>query len=261
MELVSGVKMRKAQAAEVEGRPYRQTLENIIDRIVTNIDPSFSRLMSTPDHAKKRSLTIVVTSNKGLCGSFNVNIFRYLLRQTDVKSSDYLTIGKKGAVFLGRTGNTILADFTSNQQTNEVSAVFKMALDAFLNGEYEKIYLVYTKFISTLKSEVVRDTLLPVALSEVDKTKDDKLDYKVEPSPEVILDYLLRSYVEEKIRGAIVSSEAVEHSARMIAMKNATDNATDLIYEFTLLGNRLRQEKITNELLDMVTAKESVEGN
>lgn len=259
MELVSGIKMKKAQNAEVEGRPYRQTLEGVIDRMVSNIDPQLSLLMSPQKGAKKRTLTVVVSSNKGLCGSFNVNLFRFLVKQTDLKASDYITIGKKGASFLGRSGNQIIADFSSNQPLNEISAVFKLCVEKFLTGEYEKVMLVYTKFISTLKSEPMQTTLLPVSLPEVDKTKKDALEYVVEPAPEQIIDFLLRSFVEEKIRGAVVSSEAVEHSARMIAMKNATENATDLIYEFTLLGNRLRQEKITNELLDMVTAKESVE--
>ncbi len=266
MELVSGIKMRKAQAIEVDGRPYRNNLDVIIQKIAPGIDPSFSALSTVAEGARSKELIIYVSSNKGLCGAFNVNLFRYLYKTVDVKSADFITIGKKGATMIGRIGGTVIADYSSNIPLNQVSAVFTMALGKFLAKEYSKISVVYTKFVSTLKSIPTREIILPVSITgEVSKEEDKKeqsdAEYLVEPSPVEILDALLRSFVEEKIRGAVISSEAVEHSARMIAMKNATDNANDVIYNFTLLGNRLRQEKITNELLDMVTAKESVESN
>ena len=265
MELVSGIKMRKAQALELDGRPYRNNLDKIIKKIAPGIDPSLSALTQVPDGAKSRELVILVTSNKGLCGSFNVNLFRFLNTLVDFKATDFLTVGKKGAGMVGRMGSVIVADFSSIMPLNQISAIFTLALTRFLSGEYSKISLVYTQFISTLRSEPKYEVLLPItidAASQEEKTDEVKIhEYVVEPSPQDILDSLLKSFVEEKIRGAVISSEAVEHSARMIAMKNATDNANDVIYSFTLLGNRLRQEKITNELLDMITAKESVESN
>lgn len=265
MELVSGIKMRKAQALELDGRPYRNNLDKIIKKIAPGIDPSLSALTQVPEGAKSRELVILVTSNKGLCGSFNVNLFRFLNTRVDFQKTDFLTVGKKGASMVGRMGSEIVADFSSSMPLNQISAIFTLALTRFLSSDYSKISLVYTQFISTLRSEPKYEVLLPITMDET--AKDEKNDeqkiyeYVVEPSPQDILDSLLKSFVEEKIRGAVISSEAVEHSSRMIAMKNATDNANDVIYNFTLLGNRLRQEKITNELLDMITAKESVESN
>lgn len=264
MELVSGIKMRKSQAVEIEGRPYRTNLDLIIKRISPGIDPSFSPLSRAAKDAPSKELVIYISSNKGLCGAFNVNLFRFLHKTLEVKRLDFITIGKKGSGMIGRLGGSILADFSSSNPLSQVSAVFSFALTKFLAGECAKVSLVYTRFISTLRSEPTYETILPVSLLEAASQTDTlpaKSAYLIEPSPQEILDALLRSFVEEKIRGAVISSEAVEHSARMIAMKNATDNANDVIYNFTLLGNRLRQEKITNELLDMVTAKESVEAH
>ncbi|MBP7967261.1 F0F1 ATP synthase subunit gamma, partial [Candidatus Woesebacteria bacterium] len=132
-------------------------------------------------------------------------------------------------------------------------------------GSYKKVSIIYNKFISTLKSEVSEEVLLPFSAVEVFGDNTDQAathlqqEYKIEPSAEEILEQLILSFIENKIRGALISSEAVEHSARMMAMKSATDNASDIIYNLTLLSNKLRQEKITNELLDMITAKESVD--
>ena len=141
-----------------------------------------------------------------------------------------------------------------------MSAIFSLGVEKFLLGEYRQISLVYNKYISAFRSEPVEEVLLPLQWSQEEgESKALKSDYAIEPSPDEIIDPLIKSFLEEKIRGSIISSEAVEHAARMMAMKNATDNATDIIYNLTLIGNKLRQEKITNELLDMITAKESVE--
>lgn len=261
MQLVSAVKMKKAQAAALDGRPYREGLEEIIRRVTTNIDPTVSPLAGKHEtDPGKKDLIIYISSNKGLCGAFHLNLYRMLLKKVDFKKADFITVGKKGAVFVTRMGGKVMADFSSHNPLVEVSAIFTMALNHYLNNDYNTIQLVYNKFISTLRSEQVKETILPVSLPDSPEVKESVTsDYVIEPSAEGIIDYLLRSFIEEKIRGAILSSEAVEHSSRMIAMKNATDNANDVIYNLTLLGNKLRQTKITMELLDMVTAKESVE--
>lgn len=263
MQMVSAVKMRKAQQAESESRPYREGLKAIIQRLAPNIDPSYSALLQDKHIKSDRNLIVLVSSNKGLAGAFNVNLIRHLLRKNlNFDHTDFVTIGNKGAQFVSRMGSKVLADFSQGTPTNEVSAVFSFALEKFLAGEYKTISLVYNKFISTLKSEIADEVLLPVQALDLVHNESEKIqgEYVIEPSPQEIIDYVIKSYVEDKIRGAIISSEAVEHSSRMLAMKNATDNAGDLIYNLTSLGNKLRQEKITSELLDMVTAKESVEG-
>lgn len=262
MQLVSAVKMRKAQQIALEGRPYRELLESIIHRISPLVDPTTSSILGVrADMAKPRDLYVFISSNKGLCGAFNLNLFRLLLRQINFKESDFITVGKKGSLFVSRMKGNVTADFSTGVQLAEVSAIFQLALESFLKGECRKVFVVYNKFISTLRSEPVKQQLLPLVIETpvVRQEEAAQGEYVIEPSAGELMEHLLRSFVEEKIRGAILNSEAVEHSARMIAMKNATDNANDVIYNLTLLGNKLRQEKITMELLDMITAKESVE--
>ena len=263
MQLVSAVKMRKAQQAEIEGRPYREGLMNSIKKIVKNIDPTTSILLNPQPANTERDLVVLVSSNKGLAGPFNVNLFRYMFRsKLNFKNTDFLTLGNKGAQFASRMGGTILADYSSGNPLVEVSAVFDFAIDKFLAGEYRSVSVIYNQFISTMRSEVRQETLLPFKLELPVEAKENaatEIEYLIEPSPEEIIDQLLKNYIEDRIRGAVISSEAVEHSARMMAMKTATDNAGEVIESLTRVGNKLRQAKITNELLDMVTAKESVE--
>lgn len=260
--MVSAVKMRKAQQAALEGAPYREGLETLIKRVTGQVDPSSSPLFNPKKTGTKKELVIFVSSNKGLCGGFHLNLYRFLSKNTNFETTDFITVGKKGAVFVGKMGSTVIADFSEGMPVAQTTAVFSLALEYYMKGDYKSVSLVYNKFISTLRSEQVREALLPVATIEKTEEKAEKVgEYIVEPNSTEIIDSLLRSFLEEKIRGSILSSEAVEHSSRMIAMKNATDNASDVIYNLTLLGNKLRQTKITMELLDMITAKESVEGS
>lgn len=268
MQMVSAVKMRKAQQTEMESRPYRDGLTKLIRKISAKIDPANAAILQVDTTKAKKSILIVVTSNKGLAGAFNVNVLRRVIKdERNFHETEFVTVGAKGSQFLGRIKDAhIIADFSSSNLVNETSAIFNLVVEKYMTGEYKKIEIVFNQFISTLKSEVVEEAILPFNLTDkaieakaedIEEAKDD--EYIIEPSPKEILDQLLKSYIEQKIRGALISSEAVEHSQRMMAMKSATDNASELIGDLTLLSNRLRQEKITNELLDMITAKESVE--
>lgn len=261
MQLVSAIKMKKAQARETEGRPYRDTLTSVIERLLPRVDKTASPLLNESVSGRDKSLVIFVSSNKGLAGSFHVNLFRFIAKSdTDFDTSDFITIGTKGSQFINRMGGKVVADFSKGKFLNEVSAIFSLALEKFLAGEYKSISIVFNKYISAFRSEPTEETLLPMQWVDGKEAESTmKLEYVIEPSSQEIIEPLIKSYLEEKVRGALVSSEAVEHASRMLAMKNATDNATDIIYNLTLIGNKLRQEKITNELLDMITAKESVE--
>ena len=264
MELVSAVKMKKSQQKAIEGKPYRNLLSFIIEKIVASgLEKNYSPLLSPVNLEAKKDLVIVITSNKGLCGGFNFNLFRLLVKEVDFKKANFITIGTKGAIFIKKMGGEIIADFSSLYQEDKASAVLKTVLDLFLKGKYQNVYLIYNRFLTTIKSEPIKRKILPITVDENNfQLKDKKIaqsEYIIEPSPEKIFDSVLRSLVEEEILAALIDSEAAENSARMIAMKNASDNADDVIYNLTLLRNRVRQEKITYELLDMVTAKESVE--
>lgn len=268
MQMVSAVKMRKAQQLELESRPYRDGLAELIAKVMKKVDPSKAKLLQIDTSSAKKDLCIVVSSNKGLAGSFNVNVFRYVLKNIeDLQNTDLVTVGNKGTQFFGRLQDaSIIADFSGPSLIIESSAIFDFVLKQYRTGMYKTVSVIYSNFISTMRSEVIKKTLLPLSLVDVEKTDNKEVDTStatqdllIEPSPEAILNDLLESFIENSIRGALISSEAVEHSSRMMAMKSATDNATELAHQMTLLANRLRQEKITYELLDMITAKESVD--
>lgn len=201
-----------------------------------------------------------------MCGSFNFNLIRFIVKNADFKKTDFIVIGKK-ANLLGKFSGNIIADYSSNSPINSVSALFETALNKFIDKTYDEVLLFYNQFVSTLVSNPVKKTILPVSFTEKENIIGDVIlpeksfEYLIEPDPKQIINSLLKSYVEEEIRFAFIQSEAGEHSLRMIAMKNATDNATDVIYNLTMERNKVRQEKITSELLDMITAKESVESN
>lgn len=267
MQLVSAIKMKKAQQVVIEGKPYQQEIEKIIHAVSQKIDSSLSPLISQPKNTEvKKNLAIVVSSNKGLCGSFNFNLFRFIVKNVDFKQTDFIIIGKKANI-LSKFSAQIVADFSNNIPINSVSAVFEFVLKKYLDGSYKQVDLYHNQFVSTVVSNPVLTTLLPVSLTKEESIKSaapsdtETKEYLIEPDPMQIIDALLRSFVEEKLRFSLIQSEAGEHSLRMVAMKNATDNATDVIYNLTLERNKVRQEKITGELLDMITAKESVEQN
>jgi F-type H+-transporting ATPase subunit gamma len=264
MQLVSAIKMKKAQQKAFEGKPYREFLSFIIQKVAASlIEKSYSPLLSKSNPLAQKDLIIFITSNKGLCGGFNFNLFRFLVKEVDFKKVDFITVGKKGALFVKKIGGVVIADFSSSHEEDKVSAIFKTAFNPFFKGEYANVFLVYNRFLSTVRFEPVKKRIFPIKFEEeefkVAEDKEVKKEYIIEPSPEKIIDSALRNMIEIEIYGALIESEAAEHSARMMAMKNATDNATDVIYNLTLLRNKVRQEKITYELLDMVTAKQSVE--
>ncbi len=262
MQLISAAKMKKVVQSEVEGRLYRDSLTSLISSLSGRLDISVSPLLSVPKSADAKDLILFISANKGLCGAFHVNLLKYLIKNVDFKTSEFITVGSKGAQALTRFDRDIVADYSIGGPETKVTAIFTYAVDAFLSGKYRSVKLLYTQYISALRSEVKIITLLPISPDQAKDTKGSNTqEYIVEPSPQVLVDALLRSAIEEQIRGAVISSEAVEQSMRMMAMKNATDNAGDVIYSLTLIGNKIRQTKITSELLDMVTAKESVENN
>ncbi len=259
MQLVSAVKMKKTQQEALDSLTYRKYLNQIVTKIASIIDKKSSPLLYSHTE-KNKNLYIVISSNKGLCGFFNFSIFKFLSEEADLKATDFITLGKKASVFINKIGGKIIADFSSINFLNAVSPIFTEAVEKFLKGDYQKVYLVYNHFISPSKFETVKVQLLPTDIN-INQTKEinSNKEYLIEPDPKKVINEVLKNLVEEKIRGAVMESQVAEHSARMLAMKNATDNAGEIIYNLTLLRNKIRQEKITYELLDMVSAKMSVE--
>lgn len=256
MEMVAAVKMKKAQRMAVEGKPYQEILIKVINQIINPNLIEYSPFFNNKP-GSERDLYLFISSNKGLCGAFNANLFRLALREINFDQSDFIVLGKKGSELITKLGGSVIADFSHHLPfVNNVSSIFSLIESRFLSGENSSVYLFYNRFISSFRSEPVKEKILPLS----DWKKDSlqlRFNYLFEPSPKEILNSLIKDYLQYQIRMAILDSEAAEHSARMMAMKNASDNADEIVYSLTLLRNKLRQQSITYELLDMVTAKEA----
>jgi len=258
MQMVAAVKMKKAQTVALQGQPYRDVLQKMIGNVIDQGTSKFIK-QDGQDYTGK-TLYILISSNKGLCGSFNFNVIKLALREIDFNNSSFITLGKKGSTLVSKMGGAVQADFSDNVPfIDNVSAIFTMISQSFLSGEYSKIAVVYNKFISTFKIVPSIEPILPISKEELIALQKKGDQYIIEPDKASIVESLLNDYLKEKITGAILDSEASEHSSRMMAMKNATDNAGDIIFNLTLLKNKLRQASITNELLDITTAKISTE--
>ncbi|OGK17672.1 ATP synthase F1 subunit gamma [Candidatus Roizmanbacteria bacterium RIFCSPHIGHO2_02_FULL_40_13b] len=257
MQMVSAVKMKKAQLTAQEGKLYRQTLEGMINRVLSDNAELKSGLLANKKEGG-RNLIIIISSNKGLAGSFHFNLLRFIFSDIDTSKNDFIVLGKKAADFITKIKGTILADFSSEPVFEEsASAIFSLAISEYELDNYDSVYLVYNEFKSSFQFSPIKKMLLPV--KNVKKNTDEVVkaqvgNYLIEPSAEEIVEPLLIDYLTETIRGAILDSQASEHSARMMAMKNATDSAGEIIDGLTLLRNKLRQASITGELLDMMSS-------
>lgn len=257
MEMVAAVKMKKAQRMAIEGKPYQEILIKVINQIINPSLIEYSPFFQSKKTAAERDLYLFISSNKGLCGAFNANLFRLALREIDFSQSDFIVLGKKASTIIAKMGGIILADFSNRIPfVDNVSSIFSLIEERFLSGENSAVFLFYNRFISSFRSEPVKERILPLVEWKKDPLQI-RLNYLFEPSPKEILTQLIKDYLQYRIRMAILDSEAAEQSARMMAMKNASDNADEIVYSLTLLRNKLRQQSITYELLDMVTAKEA----
>ena len=266
MQMVSAVKMKKAQAIALEGREYRRILDEALKRILSKT-PDIQDLnipWLQPSEGTK-TLYVLIASNKGLCGAFHANLFKYAADTINTDTAEFVTVGQKGAEFASFFDGDVLADFSDQVPfTDNISGIFSFIEERYLSGQYKDVYVVYNKFISSFKNEPIAEQLLPVVdIEKLDKKVGGESElsasYLIEPSVEELLKPLIKDYAQEKLRSAISDSEAAEHSARMMAMKTATDNAGEVTNSLTLLRNKLRQTQITNELLDMIAAMQSTE--
>ncbi len=262
MELVAAAKMKKAQAAALAGKLYAQKIYEMVMRLSKRTDYREHKLLLAPEPTGKR-LVVLLSTNKGLCGGLNTSLFRFFMRHYKDVNYDVVTIGKKGADFVTRLGHGVKADFSDTTPFEKiVPALVDYLTEQFLSGGYDAVDLASNEFLSITKQEPRVKTVLPLTISGVDTagpTEEGNYEFLIEPSVAEVFESLLPHYVENQIRDAVLQGEAAEHSARMIAMHNATDNANSLQDDLTLLYNKARQEKITYEITDMVTARLAVE--
>src|SRR5436190_6595378 len=260
MQMVAASKMRKAQQATLATRPFGQLLYRIQRYATTHAVPEFTHPLLAVREVRQRAV-ILVSTDKGLCGSLNSNLFR-LAAQFDPASTLYITVGKRAAQFIARTRRRLAAEFVfpDSVRFTEARPIAALARDLFLTGEVDQVQIAATQFINTLTQRPIVVEFLPIgeirsimilgAESEADLAADTS-DVLFEPSPEAILTYLFGHYLNIFVYRALLEAKASEQSARMVAMTTATDNATALIHDLTLEYNKLRQGNITKELLEI----------
>lgn len=262
MELVAASKMRRAQAETLQSRAYSSESLIMIRTLSDKIDQSIHPLLAHRriDHI----LLIVVTSDRGLAGAYNSilirQIVKYLLENSGKKFS-LVTIGKKGRDVLARlageaNGINIVASYTNfppHPIWSDITPIAKMAIDGFSSSQYDSVQIAYTHFHSTVKQEPKIDQLLPLSnsINNQQPTAKNHFDYQFEPTPDMIFDFILPRTIEVQIYQRVLEAIASEHSARMVAMKNASDNASEIIDDLRLTYNSVRQAKITQDLMEI----------
>ena len=267
MEMVSVSKMRKAQERMRAARPYSDKIRNIAAHL-GQANPEYVHPFMKLNDSKTAGL-IVVTTDKGLCGGLNTNVLRSVttkLRELQDQgvAMEAVAIGNKGLGFLNRVGAKVVSQVTQlgdRPHLEKLIGPVKVLLDAYAEGRINAVYLSYTKFINTVKQEPVVEQLLPL---KADALKADagqhSWDYIYEPDAQSVIDELLVRYVESLIYQAVAENMASEHSARMVAMKAATDNAGNVIGELKLVYNKTRQAAITKELSEIVSGAAAISG-
>ena len=268
MEMVAASKMRKAQERMRAARPYSEKIRNIASNL-GKANPEYTHAFMQANDAKAAGF-IVVTTDKGLCGGMNTNVLRIVtgkLRELQAAgdAAQAVAIGNKGLGFLNRVGAKVVAHATHLGDTPHLDKLIgpvKVLLDSYAKGELKAVYLCYTKFINTMKQEPVVQQLLPLSASEMDAQAKASgahgWDYIYEPDAQSVIDDLLTRYVEALVYQAVAENMASEQSARMVAMKSATDNAGSVIGELKLVYNKTRQAAITKELSEIVAGAAAV---
>lgn len=265
MEMVAASKMRKAQERMRAARPYAEKVRNIAANL-SKANPEYRHPFVLPGGVGKPVGFIVVTTDKGLCGGLNTNVLRAVttqLRELDAKGTkaEIVAIGNKAAGFMSRIGANVVSQATQLGDTPHLEKLIgpvKVLLDKFAAGEISTVYLCYTRFINTMKQEPVVETLLPLSADRLAGEQIHSWDYLYEPDAQTVIDDLLIRYVEALIYQAVAENMASEQSARMVAMKAATDNAGTLIGELKLVYNKTRQAAITKELSEIVSGAAAV---
>lgn len=265
MEMVAASKMRKAQDRMQTSKPYAEKIREVITHVAA-CRSEYHHVFLEHREVKSRVGYIIVTTDRGLCGGLNMNLFRSILGEikdfdTRDVGVDLCLIGKKGEAFFKRHGGKVLGlanHLGDEPEVADIIGVVKLMLDAFEKGELDAVYLASNDFVNTMTQRPVTRQLLPLIPDE--KIDSDHWDYIYEPdSARVILDVLLRRYIESQVYQAVVENIACEQSARMVAMKNATDNAGEIIDELRLIYNKARQASITQEIAEIVGGAAAIE--
>ena len=265
MQMVAAAKMRKAQQVALAGRAYAELLSKVLRSVAGGAEEGAHDLLR--EREVKKELVIVISPDKGLCGALNTNLFREVAKFDPTKTV-FVAAGRKATQFIARTNRELIAEFPLKDSPAflETKNIGKFAMEKFTSGEVDKVTVVFTDFINTLSQMPKAKTILPITSLEVTSgiggaqedakvTAADSTEYVFEPNIGEVLSAVLPHHVYFQIYQMVLDSRASEHSARMVAMKAATDNAKQLIKDLTLEYNKVRQAAITTELLEITTAQ------
>jgi F-type H+-transporting ATPase subunit gamma len=263
MQMVAASKMRRAQQHALAGRPYAALMNKVLVSLEKRTDARLHPLLHIRE--LKKELVLIISTDKGLAGALNTNLFREAAKFGTTKTA-FVVTGKKARQFIARTKRELLADFELKDAPSfvETKPLSTFCTEKFLNREVDKVSVLYTHFINTINQRSVVQTLLPISSFDLPKSEagegmsedvDPMLGYIFEPNAGAVLDLMLPYYIQYQVFQMILDARASEHSARMVAMKNATDNANQFIKDLTLEYNKMRQAGITTELLEIATAQ------
>ncbi len=258
MEMVAASKMRRAQERMRAARPYAEKIRNVAAHI-SHANPEYRHPFLVSRDTVKRVGVIVITTDKGLCGALNTNVLRLLLNQykqwqAEGEEVDVCCIGNKGLGFMQRLGANVISQVTGLGDRPQIDALIgavKLMLDGYSSDRFDRVVLFYTSFINTMKQEPVMEQLLPLSGERLG-APESSWDYVYEPDARLVLEQVLTRYIEAIIYQTVAENMASEQSARMVAMKSASDNAATLIDELTLVYNKNRQAAITKEIAEIV---------
>ncbi len=275
MKMVAASKLRRAQERIVSARPYALQMQRVLATVASRVDPSLHPLLTVrAPRADAKTLVVIVTGDKGLCGSFNTNVIKAAgAFITDSGSPSTLgLVGRKGREFFARRGFAVLFErigIFQRLRFEEAQAVAQIAVDAFIAGDVDRVMLIYNEFKSVISQRVVVEPLLPIPRAELGEapagthaaeagTGYVAADYLYEPSPQEILNTLLPRYVEVQVFRALLESNAAFFAAQMTAMDTATKNSAEMIANLTLYMNKVRQAAITREIIEVVSGAEAL---
>ncbi|MFZ1626999.1 MAG: ATP synthase F1 subunit gamma [Candidatus Moraniibacteriota bacterium] len=273
MEMISAVKMRRAVERVLAIRPYAQSVLSVLHRVTAAV--KFEKHPLLLERPVVRELYVVITSNRGLCGSFNTQVLKKLCEaraEDKGREASFITLGKKGDQAIHRMHGNIIASFPDvfdYPRVTDMQPVTRVILDEFLSGRVDRIVMVYTDYVSALVQKVKVRALLPVTEKDAKKMLDEigletngaiGGEFLIEPSPETVLETLIPRLIEAELYHAVLESNASQEAARMVAMRNATDAAGEMTDDLTLAYNQLRQGKITQEIAELSAGMAAVQG-
>ena len=267
MKMVAASKLRRAQERITNARPYAAAMRRVLSSVAARVDPSVHPLLAVREpRSDSRTLVVVVTADKGLCGSFNTNVIKAVGAYVGASGQpcSLALVGRKGRDFLGRRGFEVMFErINLFQRLNfgDAQVIAQLAIDAFASGAADRVVLVYNEFKSVMSQHVVVDHLLPVGREEVDGAATDvagRVEYLYEPAPQEIFNQLLPRYIEVQLYRALLESNASFFAAQMTAMDTATKNSTDMIASLTLYMNQVRQAAITREIIEVVSGAQAL---